>query len=163
MRYHNISHDDMLNGPGLRVVLWVSGCTHCCEGCQNGLTWDINDGLIFDENAKKELFFYLEKDYTQGVTFSGGDPLHPENRNEITALAKQIKNRFPGKDIWLYTGFKWESVKELEVMKYIDVLVDDKFIDSLKDTNLHWRGSANQRIIDVKKSIEKGKAYIFEN
>lgn len=163
MRYHNITHDDMLNGTGLRVVLWVSGCTHGCEGCQNRITWNIRDGLIFDENAKRELFYYLKKDYTKGATFSGGDPLHPENRDEITALAKEIKQKFPDKDIWLYTGFKWESVERLEVMKYVDVVVDDKYIERLKDANLHWRGSSNQRVIDVKRSIEKGEAYIFED
>lgn len=162
MRYHNITHDDMLNGTGLRVVLWVSGCTHHCEDCQNKITWDINDGIVFDDNAEKEIFDYLQNDYAEGITFSGGDPLHPHNRDEITALAKKIKEKFPQKNIWLYTGFKWESVQNLEIMKYIDVLVDDKFVAQLKDTNLHWRGSANQRVIDVKKSFEKGEIYLFE-
>lgn len=163
MRYHNITHDDMLNGTGLRVVLWVSGCTHHCEDCQNKLTWDINDGLLFDENAKNEIFEYLNRDYTEGITFSGGDPLHPENREEITKLAKEIKEKFPTKNIWLYTGFKWESIQNLEIIKYLDVLVDDRFVAQLKDTKLHWRGSANQRVIDVKKSLEKGEVYLFEN
>ncbi len=162
MRYHNITHDDMLNGTGLRVVLWVSGCTHCCEGCHNKITWDINDGILFDEKAKKELFYYLEKNYTEGITFSGGDPLHPLNRAEITALAKEIRERFPNKNLWLYTGFKWENIQNLDIMKYIDVLVDDKFIIQLKDNNLHWKGSSNQRVIDVKKSIEKGEVCLFD-
>lgn len=161
MRYHNITHDDMLNGDGLRVVLWVSGCTHHCEGCHNKVTWDINDGLIFDKAAKDELFSYLSMDYMQGITFSGGDPLHPDNREEVTALAKEIKDKFPKKDIWLYTGFAWENVENLDIMNYVDVVVDGKFMQQFKDNKLHWRGSANQRVIDVKKTREKGEISLF--
>ena len=95
MRYHNITRDDMLNGDGLRVVLWVAGCNHCCKECQNPVTWDPNGGLPFDQAAKQELFDQLEKSYISGVTFSGGDPLYPGNRMEITALAKEIREKFP--------------------------------------------------------------------
>lgn len=94
MRYHNITRDDMLNGDGLRVVLWVAGCNHCCKECQNPVTWDPNGGLPFDQAAKQELFDQLEKSYISGVTFSGGDPLYPGNRMEITALAKEIRKSF---------------------------------------------------------------------
>ena len=138
MRYHNITRDDMLNGDGLRVVLWVAGCNHCCKECQNPVTWDPNGGLPFDQAAKQELFDQLEKSYISGVTFSGGDPLYPGNRMEITALAKEIREKFPEKTIWMYTGSLWETVKSYEVMKYVDVLVDGEYECDKRDTQLHW-------------------------
>ena len=98
MRYHNITKDDMLNGDGLRVVLWVSGCVHCCKECHNPITWDPNGGLEFDESAKQEIFDELEKSYVSGITFSGGDPLHINNVYEVTALAKEIKEKYTDKD-----------------------------------------------------------------
>ena len=107
MRYHNITKDDMLNGDGLRTVLWVAGCCHGCKGCQNPVTWDIEGGLPFDGEARAELFAELEKPYISGVTLSGGDPLHPANREETGALMKEMKERFPDKTIWLYTGYDW--------------------------------------------------------
>lgn len=157
MRYHNITKDDMLNGEGLRVVLWVAGCSHCCKECHNPITWDPNGGLPFDDNAKEELFKELEKDYISGITLSGGDPLFAGNRNEITDLAKEIKKSYPNKTIWMYTGFIWEDISNLEVMNYIDVLVDGKYECDKRDTKLHWRGSRNQRVIDVPKSIQEQK------
>lgn len=150
MNYHNITKDDMLNGDGLRVVLWVSGCNHHCFNCQNPQTWDENSGIPFDNNAEKELFEALNKPYISGVTFSGGDALYPNNRSEITRLAKRIKAELPNKTIWLYTGYKYEEVKDLEIMQYIDILVDGEFIQELADPKLHWRGSSNQKIIDIK-------------
>ncbi|MBQ2275352.1 MAG: anaerobic ribonucleoside-triphosphate reductase activating protein [Lachnospiraceae bacterium] len=155
MRYHNITKDDMLNGDGLRVVLWVSGCTHQCYKCHNAITWDINSGLIFDENAKEELFSILEKDYIDGITFSGGDPLHPLNRNEIEQLIYEVKSKFPNKTIWLYTGFTWEEIRHLDFIPYIDVLVDGKFELNKHDPKLQWRGSSNQRVIDVKETLRQ--------
>ena len=146
MNYHNITHEDMLNGDGLRVVLWVSGCNHNCKGCHNPETHDINSGIPFDEKAKEELFEYLNKEYIDGITFSGGDPLHPNNRETVTQLAKIVKNKFK-KTVWLYTGYKYEEIKDLIIMKYIDVLIDDEFKIELKDEKLNWRGSSNQRII----------------
>ena len=104
MRYHNITKDDMLNGDGLRVVLWVAGCEHQCKGCHNPITWDINGGIEFDEAARQEIFEELEKPYISGITLSGGDPLHTQNRKEIKELAKEIREKFPDKTIWLYTG-----------------------------------------------------------
>lgn len=161
MRYHNITKDDMLNGDGLRVVLWVSGCAHCCRECQNPVTWDPNGGLPFDETAKKEIFDELKKTYISGITFSGGDPLYPANQMDVEALAKEIKEKFPTKTIWLYTGSKWESLIHNRIMQYVDVLVDGEFEVDKLDTQLHWRGSANQRVIDVQKSREKGKAVLY--
>lgn len=153
MRYHNITTDDMKNGDGLRVVLWVSGCRHHCEGCQNRVTWNPEDGLLFDADAKEEIFRELEKSHISGLTLSGGDPLFPDNISEITELAKEVKERFPDKTIWLYTGDNWEDVKSLPVMQYVDIVIDGMFKKELLNTQLHWRGSSNQRIIDVKKNI----------
>ena len=147
----------MLNGDGLRVVLWVSGCTHCCKECHNPITWDPNSGILFDEAAKMEIFAELEKDYISGVTFSGGDPLHINNTFEITELAKEMKEKYPGKTIWLYTGSVWEEIQHLDIVKYIDILVDGEFELEKFDANLHWRGSANQRVIDVPETIRASK------
>lgn len=155
MNYHNITKDDMLNGKGLRVVLWVAGCSHKCKGCQNPITHNPKGGIPFTEETKKELYTELEKEHIQGITFSGGDPLNINNRETITKLAKEIKEKY-NKDIWLYTGYTYEEVQELEIMKYIDVLVDGKFIEKLKDKKLHWRGSSNQRLIDVQRTIKEG-------
>lgn len=163
MRYHNITKDDMLNGDGLRVVLWVAGCEHRCEGCHNPITWDPNGGLVFDEDAKKELFEKLAPDYISGITFSGGDPLYCANKEKITSLAKEIKVQFPEKTIWLYTGYLWENICQCEIMNYLDVLVDGKFEINKKDNLLHWVGSSNQRVIDVKATLEKGEIIYHEN
>ena len=162
MNYHNITRDDMLNGDGLRVVLWVSGCEHHCKGCQNPVTWDPKDGILFAQEAKEELFRELEKSYISGITFSGGDPLLPSNEPEITGLAKEIRHRFPEKTIWLYTGYTWEQVKEKEVVKDLDVLVDGTYMEELRNTQLHWRGSANQRVIDVQESLRTGQIILHD-
>ncbi len=161
MRYHNITHDDMLNGDGLRVVLWVAGCTHHCPQCQNPITWDVEGGLPFDEEAHQEIMADLEKDYVSGITFSGGDPLHPDNRGAVGALIEEIKAKYPQKTIWLYTGFVWDAVKNLPFMPKIDVLVDGPFqIDKL-DVKLHWRGSSNQRVINVKETLRLGQMVLW--
>ena len=152
MHYHNITKDDMLNGDGLRVVLWVAGCAHACPGCHNPETWEADSGIPFDQAAKDELFAELEKDYISGVTFSGGDPLFPGNRETVGALCREIRQRFPDKTIWMYTGYRWEQVSELAILDTVDVLVDGRFEQALADTALRWRGSANQRLIDVQRT-----------
>lgn len=157
MNYHNITKDDMLNGDGLRVVLWVAGCNHQCEDCQNPITWDITGGIPFDEAAENELFEALAKPHISGITFSGGDPLHPFNRGTTFKLMRKCKEMFPEKTVWVYTGFRWEDFKDNPKMKYIDVLVDGRFVKSLLDAKLRWVGSSNQRIIDVQKTLESGE------
>lgn len=168
MRYHNITKDDMNNGAGLRVVLWVSGCNHHCKGCQNPITWNPDDGVLFDEAAKKELYAELEKDYISGITFSGGDPLFESNRMPIYELCVQIKSKFPEKTIWLYTGYTWETLTQdnflpLNMLRYIDVLVDGRFEIDKKDINYPWAGSTNQRVIDVKSSLREGEVVLYAN
>lgn len=153
MRYHNITKDDMLNGDGLRVVLWVAGCTHCCKECQNPITWDPDGGLPFDDEAKAEIFEQLDKSYISGITFSGGDPLHAANRLDVRNLMIEIKEKYPDKTIWLYTGDVWENILHYPMMKYIDVVVDGEFMIDLKDNKLLWKGSSNQRVVDVQKSL----------
>ena len=155
MRYHNITKDDMLNGDGLRVVLWVSGCSHCCKGCQNPITWDVNGGVVFDESAKQEIFDQLDKPYISGITFSGGDPLHSANRMDVRTLMAEIREKYPDKTIWLYTGDVWENVMHYPMMRYVDVLVDGEFMIEKRDIKLMWKGSSNQRVIDVQKSLRQ--------
>ena len=162
MNYHNITKDDMLNGDGLRVVLWVSGCTHHCEGCQNPITWDLAGGLPFDEAAEEELFEALSKPHISGITFSGGDPLHPFNRSEVFRLMKKCKELFPEKTVWVYTGFLWEDVKDIEDIQYADVLADGRFVQELNDNNLHWVGSSNQKIVNVPQSLKENKVILHD-
>lgn len=161
MNYHNITKEDMLNGEGLRVVLWVSGCNHHCKNCQNPITWDENGGLPFDDEAENELFEALSKPYIDGITFSGGDPLFPGNRNEVFRLIKKCRTLFPEKTIWLYTGYTWEQINHLEGISDIDVIAEGEFVEELKDNNIHWVGSSNQRVIRVKESLNAQKCCLL--
>jgi anaerobic ribonucleoside-triphosphate reductase activating protein len=150
----------MLNGDGLRVVLWTAGCSHGCKECQNPVTWDPNGGLEFDEEAMKEIFDELGKSYISGITFSGGDPLHLNNRGQVGELAKEIKENYPTKTIWLYTGYLWEEISDLELVKYLDVVVDGRFEIDKKEEQLHWKGSSNQRVINVQKTLETNEVVL---
>lgn len=176
MNYHNITHDDMNNGEGLRVVGWFSGCSHHCYNCQNPQTWDANSGIPFDESAKQEIFTELSKDYISGLTLSGGDPLYKDNVDEIYNLISEVKNRFPRKTIWLYSGYTWEQIWEdgnfnieeypydivcRDIICLSDVFVDGEFQEELKDVTLKWRGSKNQRVIDVQKSLLEDKVVLY--
>ena len=143
----------MLNGDGLRVVLWVAGCNHCCKECHNPITWDPDGGLLFDDAANEEIFEQLNKSYISGITFSGGDPLHPNNRLEVRQFMAEIKEKYPNKTIWMYTGDSWEDIFEYPIMQYVDVCVDGEFHIEEKDAKLLWKGSKNQRVIDVQKTL----------
>ena len=180
----------MNNGNGLRVVLWLSGCSHHCYNCQNPQTWNPNSGIPFDESAKQEIFNELSKDCISGITFSGGDPLHENNLDEVLKLVKEIRISYPNKTIWLYTGFTWDSImnykstnkftekdvlfnfhikKDLEmiqrknIIKLCDVLVDGEYIEKQRDLSLKFRGSKNQRVIDVKQSLAQNKIILYCN
>jgi anaerobic ribonucleoside-triphosphate reductase activating protein len=186
MNYHTITYPDQNNGDGLRVVLWLSGCSHHCYNCQNPQTWNPNSGIPFDESAKQEIFNELSKDYISGITFSGGDPLHENNLDEVLKLVKQIRNSFPEKTIWLYTGFRWEElimydsynnfiplesnlrkdiyelyIKRHQIIELCNIVVDGEYIDEQKDLSLKWRGSNNQRVIDVQQSLSKNKVVLY--
>lgn len=176
MNYHNLTYPDMLNGDGLRVVLWLSGCSHHCYNCQNSQTWEPDDGILFDTDTKRELFNELEKDYISGLTLTGGDPLHENNIDDVFSLIEEIRVSLPTKNIWLYTGYTWEelfsrsynkdficttttdrdAIYRQQIIKNVDVLVDGRYIDSQRDITLKWRGSSNQRVINVQKTLEKG-------
>ncbi len=160
MRYHDITKDDMKNGDGLRVVLWVAGCSHHCKDCQNPITWDPEGGLLFDDAAKQEIFDQLDKPYISGITFSGGDPMHVANRDDVTELCKEIKEKYPDKTIWLYTGDSWETVCRYPIVTYLDVCVDGEFMVEKRDVTLMWKGSSNQRVIDVKKTLAGGDPFV---
>lgn len=169
MKYHNITKADMLNGEGLRVVLWTSGCSHRCHACQNPITWNCNDGLDFDDAARDEIYEELKKDWCSGLTLSGGDPLFLDSREEIAKLVSDVKRRFKDKTIWCYTGYTWEQLLEQlsndmnlqKIFSNIDVLLDGKFMLHLADEKIHYVGSSNQRIIDVKKSLENENICLY--
>lgn len=182
MNYIMIRTDDMLNGDGLRVVLFCTACDHHCKECHNPETWDKNNGMLFDETSKSLIFKELNKDYISGITLSGGDPLHENNVYELLSLVKEIKHNFPNKTIWIYSGYTFEEIfyysnystlesdhtlisydnydcielanARKELIKLCDVFVDGKFSKELADVNYHWAGSTNQRVIDIKKTIK---------
>lgn len=161
MNYCGIYRCDCCNGIGFRTVLFVSGCNHQCKNCQNPKTWDKNYGKEFTDETLNILIEQLQKPYIDGLTLSGGDPLFPDNREEVLRICKTIKTIFSNKTIWLYTGYKYEEVRDLEIMKYIDIIVDGQFIEEQQDLSLAFRGSSNQNIIDVKTgnilNLEKDK------
>lgn len=170
MNYHNLTYPDMNNGTGLRVALWLSGCSHHCFNCQNPQTWNPESGIFFDENAKRELFNELKKDYISGITITGGDPLYENNLKEIYSLIEEIRFMFSKKNIWIYTGYTWEeifnrqdnkSILRQHIVENCDVIVDGRYVESQRDIALEWRGSKNQRVIDIKKSINKGEIIIW--
>lgn len=184
MNYHNITYPDQNNGDGLRVVLWVSGCEHCCKKCQNPQTWEYSSGIQFDQSAKEEILNQLKLPYIEGITLSGGDPLAAENVSEVYKIVDEIRLSFPSKTIWLYTGYTLEQLyspisgqlpraaykNENDVYKLrqkvisaCDVVVDGEYIDELRDVTLHWCGSSNQRVIDVKKTFEKGEVVLWHS
>lgn len=175
MNYHNITYPDQNNGDGLRVVLWLSACNHHCFNCQNPQTWDVNSGIPFDESAKEELFRELDKDYISGLTLSGGDPLHEANLDGVLDLVNEIRLLFPNKTIWIYSGYRWSEIfndeiyltkectgwKRRKIVNQCTVMVDGRYIDSQRDITLKWRGSSNQRVIDIQQSLQKGEIVLW--
>lgn len=171
----------MLNGDGLRVVLWLSGCSHNCYKCQNPQTHDPNSGILFDEKAEEELFRELSKDYISGLTLTGGDPLHENNLDGVLKIVNRFRLLLPEKTIWLYTGYEWEHIfdqqwhyhpltaeklsigrwRRQKIAKKCDVLVDGRYIDSQRDISARWKGSSNQRVIDTKTSLQKGEVILY--
>jgi len=163
MNYAKLNGYDIANGPGVRVSLFVSGCRHHCKGCFNPETWDFNYGQRFSFNTIQTLGEMLDPYYISGLSILGGEPLEPENVETVTVLCECVKKQYPEKTIWLYTGFSYEHVKNLPVMRYIDVLVDGPFVEELKDISLQFRGSSNQRIIDVKASLARGEVVLWSD
>ena len=172
MNYADIKRIDVANGPGVRVSLFVSGCTHHCKECFNPETWDFGYGKLFDEKAEDEIIQYLKPNYIKGLTLLGGDPMEKVNQEALISLLEKVKKEYPDKSIWCYTGYDFENdIKEnmlencevtKKFMSYIDVLVDGEFKLELKDLNLVFRGSSNQRIIMVKESLESGNIILWK-
>lgn len=160
MKYQAIKKQDMLNGDGIRVSFWSSGCPHHCKGCHNPETWDIDSGTLVTKDTYKELALALEPSYISGITWTGGDCLHPDNRKEIEDLITFIHDNFQ-KTQWLYTGYHWNDIKDLDFIKYLDVVIDGPYIEELRDVSLKWRGSSNQRVIDVQKTLETGQVVLW--
>lgn len=164
MNYATIKKTDIANGPGVRVSLFVSGCRRRCKGCFNSETWDFNYGNQFDKSAMSEIIEALDKEYIEGFSILGGEPFEKENRETVYSVIRDIKERFPNKTIWCYSGFTFEELLESSrnILELVDVLVDGAFLEEKKNLKLKFRGSENQRIIDVKKSLEKGETVELE-
>ena len=157
MKYGRIKKTDIANGTGVRVSLFVSGCRNHCKGCFNPETWDFNYGKEYTNETKKEILDALAPDYISGLSILGGEPLEPENYIDVMDLCYTVKNTYPKKTIWLYTGYNFEYFERYSpgILSFIDVMVDGKFREDLKDISLKFKGSSNQRIIDVKKSLSR--------
>ena len=172
MNYADIKRVDVANGEGVRVSVFVSGCNHHCKGCFNQCAWDFNYGNKFTEKEIDKVIEYLDHDYINGLSLLGGEPLEKQNQIGLLPLVKKVKEKFPNKDIWCYTGFDFEKdvVENMsknndttkELLKYIDVLVDGKFEEDKKDLKLKFRGSSNQRVLDVKQSLKEKKPVIIK-
>lgn len=169
MNYAKINPNDIANGTGVRVTLFVSGCTHHCKGCFNSETWDFRYGTPFTEETTEHIIKLLEPSYIEGLTLLGGEPMEPQNQKALLPLLKKVKKEFPQKNIWCYSGYLFD--KEIlsgrahcevtdELLSYIDVLVDGRFIEEKKNIMLKFRGSENQRIIDVRKSLSESKVIL---
>ena len=173
MHYGTIKKTDIANGPGVRVSLFVSGCRNHCEGCFQPQTWDFNYGQEFTEETKDQILALLAPDHIRGLTILGGDPMEPANQPVVSDLLKSVKEKYPGKDIWAFTGFTWELLHDPscrahteyieELLGLIDVLVDGPFVMEKKDLRLRFRGSSNQRLIDVGQTISSGNISLWDD
>lgn len=163
MYYGKIKHVDIANGVGCRVSLFVSGCRNHCKGCFQPETWDFNFGHPYTIDVLDCIVDSLNNFYIDGLSVLGGEPLEPENADEVCDLCKLIKTILPDKTIWLYTGYKWEGVQDLPVMDFVDVVVDGRFHEDEKNISLRFRGSENQRIIDVKETKKRGEVVLWRD
>ena len=163
MRYNKIRKMDISNGPGVRVSIFMQGCTFNCKNCFNPETHDFNGGTEFTNEVIDKVLDLCNKDYIVGLSILGGEPLHPKNIEGTTLLAKKFKEKFKDKTIWIWSGFLYDrDLKDKEILNYIDVLVDGQFKEELHNPKLKWCGSSNQRVIDVKKSIKENKIVLYE-
>ena len=171
MYYSTIKDCDIANGIGVRITLFVSGCTNHCKNCFQPQTWDFDFGEPFTEETEEKLLEMLKPDYINGLTLLGGEPMEPQNQRALVPFLKRVREAYPNKNIWCFTGFTYEVLKtdgshprcEVtdEMLSLIDVLVDGRYVDELKDLTLQFRGSSNQRIIDVKKSLQSGEIVLY--
>ena len=157
MRYNLIRKMDISNGPGVRVSIFMQGCSFHCKNCFNQETWDFEGGQEFTDDTINKVLELSDKKEVKGLSILGGEPMHPTNIEGTTKLAKAFKEKYPEKNIWAWSGFKYEDIKDNDVFNYIDVLVDGQYKDELHDPTLKWRGSSNQRVIDIKESKKQNK------
>ena len=163
MRYNKIRKMDISNGPGVRVSIFFQGCHFHCDGCFNPDTWDFCGGKEFTDETIERVLELCSKEYIVGLSMLGGEPMHPTNLPGSTKLAKAFKERFPEKSLWSWTGFTYEGIKDNEIFEYLDVLVDGQFKKELFNPKLHWKGSENQRVIDIKKTRKKGDIVLYKD
>ncbi len=164
MRYNKIRKMDISNGPGVRVSLFVQGCTFNCKNCFNPETHDFNGGKEFTKDTIEHILSLCENENVEGLSILGGEPMHPKNIDGVTELAREFKKHFPNKNLWAWTGFLFDQyLKDKEIAKYLDVVVDGQYVDELHNFLLKWRGSSNQRVIDVKKSLKENKVVELED
>ena len=163
MRYNKIRKMDISNGPGVRVSIFMQGCHFHCKECFNPETWDFEGGKEYTDKTIERVLELCSNDYIVGLSILGGDPMHPKNIEGTTKLAKAFKEKFPNKNLWVWTGFLFENIKDNEVFNYVDTLIDGQFKVELFDPRLKWKGSSNQRVIDVKESLKKNKVVIIED
>ena len=161
MKYNKIRKMDIANGPGIRVSIFMQGCSFHCEGCFSEETWNFNTGKDFTDETINEVIELCKNPTIKGLSILGGDPLHPKNIEGTTKLAKTFKEKLPDKTLWIWTGFLFENIKENEVFKYVDVLVDGQFKIKMRNPKLKYCGSTNQRVIDVQKSLKKDDIILF--
>ena len=161
MNYATIKFNDIANGLGVRTSLFVSGCTHYCKGCFNKEAWDFNGGKEWAQEIEDKFFELINRPYIKRVSILGGEPLADENKSVVLDLIKKIKGKYPNKSIWLYTGYTFEKIASLNNLQYVDVLVDGRYIEEQKDLTLEFRGSKNQRLIDVQKTLKENKIVLY--
>lgn len=163
MRYNKIRKMDISDGPGVRVSIFMQGCTFNCKNCFNKETHDFNGGKEFTEETINRVLELCKNENIEGLSILGGEPMHPKNIDGTTELARRLKKEYPNKTIWVWTGFSFDKdLKDKEVLNYLDVMVDGQYVDDLHDPKLKWRGSSNQRVIDVKKSLQNKKIVLFD-
>ncbi len=163
IRYNKIRKMDIANGPGVRVSIFLQGCTFHCPDCFNPETHDFNGGQEFTPEVQEQLLQLCGADYVKGLSILGGEPLHPKNIAGTTEIARAFKEKFPDKTLWVWSGFTYESIKEREIFKYVDVLVDGLFEKALANPMLKFRGSANQRLIDIPATMKAQQIVLWQN
>lgn len=162
MKYNKIRKMDIADGPGVRVSIFMQGCSFNCKNCFNPETHDFAGGKDFTQNIVNRVLELCDKDYVEGLSILGGEPMHPKNIQGTTELAKAFKEKFPNKSLWVWSGFTFDrDLKDKDALKYIDVLVDGQYVDELHNPKLEWKGSSNQRVIDVQESLKANKVILF--
>ena len=163
MRYNQIRTMDISDGPGVRVSIFFQGCHFHCKDCFNSETWDFNKGKEFTDEAIDKIIELADHEYIEGLSILGGEPMHPVNVLGTISLAKKFKEKYPNKNIWVWTGYKFEDIPNKDALPFIDVLVDGQFITELHSFDLKWKGSSNQRVINVKETLKQNKIIIIED